>query len=234
VAAVAALGEYEQALEDYTQALTHQPAAMAAYIGRGESHLALGNVEATLADYETALPLAERVDDIFVIERAVAVVSQPPKAGNPGNPNDFTTYRDSEGKFTVDHPAEWVVINQPGLTALSEPNSEAVVTIFTVEVPEAAPLEELLAGFKTGLSQERGASYVSVSEEPLSLNGLPAVSHRFRLLNDPDFGGIDVTGVAVIVKRDDTALILTAFLPEATYADQEATLTRIINSLEVN
>lgn len=231
-----ALGKHDLAIADYGWAIELEPNSVRAYVFRADSYLRLEEQEASMADLETALALADTVDDIAFIEGEIVRLTKPPPTPvptpTPQPSPDYVHYEDSGGRFSFIYPQQWSILAGPGGILVAAPGDEGpTVIVLAEEATEPASAQELMEFFKLGLAEEPG--YIPVGDEQVTIGDLVAAKHLFRVLDSPDFGNVDVVGVAIVARRGNNVVILIGMVAETAYESQKATLDRIIDSLVV-
>ena len=134
-------------------------------------------------------------------------------------------YQDPAGFYAIDYPAEWVASEFSAGVHLWADESGQVGLDVSPEVKYVSP--EAIADDFSAFFSERLDGYEELGRAELELSGLPAlwVDMQYEYDGDP------VRGFMATVVRDRAGYLLFGYAPEADYADQEATLRAMVNSL---
>ncbi len=95
----------------------------------------------------------------------------------------------------------------------------------------SASVSQLMDAVKEELAKETG--YSPVGDETLSIGGLAAAKHTYRIVNSPEFNNIEVVGVVIVARRGDNLVVLMGVVAETAYENKKATLDKIVASLVV-
>jgi tetratricopeptide (TPR) repeat protein/formylglycine-generating enzyme required for sulfatase activity len=150
----ALVGEYELAIADYDRAIELDPDFVSAYFNRAICYLSLDEIEPAVADLETALALADTVDDIAFIEQEIVRLTQPPPTPAPPAPTPtipMALYESAQYPFAIQYPAQWA----------EQPEQEGITVLYAEDSAMFGIAEEdLIAGGAEEMTLEEYADVV--------------------------------------------------------------------------
>ena len=107
-----------------------------------------------------------------------------------------------------------------------------MVIVSSYEITEPATAEESMQLLKlVDLLPLTG--YEPVSDEAVTLDGLPAAKHEYRYIEVTEGGSYQMSSVVYVVRRGDNVVVMGLTVERAAYARLLPTLDRIAKGLVV-
>lgn len=152
-------------------------------------------------------------------------------------PLTHLTHTDEANGFAVDYPADWtwsdelVAEIENAVAAFRSPKEEDSFRPHMVVTKTALPIplsvrEVFGYAHSTGHQAEEFAGYVSISDEDITVDGLPAIRHVFTYSK----GGLELKAKQVWVVKEREAWVVRYSTAEASFDSWEPVLDDILHS----
>jgi hypothetical protein len=152
-------------------------------------------------------------------------------------PLTHLTHTDEANGFAVDYPADWtwsdelVAETEGGVAAFRSPKEEDSFRPHMVVTKTALPIplsvrEVFGYAHSTGHQAEEFAGYVSISDEDITVDGLPAIKHVFTYSEV----GLELKAKQLWVVKEREAWVVRYVTAEASFDSWEPVLDDILHS----
>jgi len=154
-------------------------------------------------------------------------------------PFTYLTHTDEANGIAVDYPADWTwsdeiaagIVDATGIAAFRSPKEEdgfrSHMVVTKTVLPISLTVRQVFSfAHSTGHQAEEFSEYVSISDEDITVDGLPAIKHIFTYSE----GGLDLKVKQFWVVKEMEAWVVRYVTAEASFDRLEPVLDRIVLS----